>query len=49
MVCFCAAALSWACLGLGFVWILFDRRKLAWHDRLSNSVVRHFPKRKPAI
>lgn len=27
-----AAALSWACLGLGFTWILLDARKRSWHD-----------------
>ena len=34
-----AAALSFACLGLGFLWVLFDRNKLAWHDRLSGTRV----------
>ena len=29
------ACLSWAPLGLGFVWVLVDRERLAWHDRLS--------------
>lgn len=31
------AILSWAALGLGFLWILRDRDKLAWHDRLSKT------------
>ncbi len=26
-------------LGLGFVWIAFDRRKQAWHDKLAGTVV----------
>jgi uncharacterized RDD family membrane protein YckC len=26
-------------LGLGFLWIGFDRRKQAWHDKLANTVV----------
>jgi uncharacterized RDD family membrane protein YckC len=26
-------------LGLGFIWILFDREKLAWHDRASGTRV----------
>ena len=30
-----AALLSLACCGLGFLWILVDKEKLAWHDRLS--------------
>lgn len=34
---FAAALLSWLCLGLGFLWILFDRDKLAWHDRWSGT------------
>lgn len=32
-----AAILSWAVLGLGFLWILFDRDRMAWHDRLSGT------------
>ncbi|MDJ0834117.1 MAG: RDD family protein [Gammaproteobacteria bacterium] len=26
-------------LGLGFLWILFDRRKQGWHDKLAGTVV----------
>ena len=34
----CAAAiLSWLPLGLGFLWVLVDRERLAWHDRLSGT------------
>jgi len=32
-----AALLSWALLGLGFVWIIFDRNGCSWHDRLSRT------------
>jgi uncharacterized RDD family membrane protein YckC len=32
-----AALLSWATCGLGFLWILVDAEKLAWHDRLSKT------------
>lgn len=32
-----ASLLSWAPAGLGFVWLLFDRDKQAWHDRLSRT------------
>lgn len=32
-----AALLSWLLIGLGFVMILFNKKKLALHDRLSNS------------
>jgi uncharacterized RDD family membrane protein YckC len=34
---FAAALLSWAPLGLGFLWVLVDRDRLAWHDRLSGT------------
>lgn len=34
----CAAALlSWLALGLGYLWILIDPEKAAWHDRLSHT------------
>ena len=32
-----ASLLSLLAGGLGFVWILFDPQKLAWHDRLSDT------------
>ncbi|MES9990337.1 MAG: RDD family protein [Candidatus Thiodiazotropha sp.] len=32
-----AALLSLLVFGLGFIWILVDREKLAWHDRLSQT------------
>ncbi|MCP3869124.1 MAG: RDD family protein [Gammaproteobacteria bacterium] len=32
-----AALLSWAALGLGFLWILVDLEHRAWHDRLSGT------------
>ncbi|NGP51927.1 RDD family protein [Thioalkalivibrio sp. XN8] len=34
---FAAAVLSWLPLGLGFLWVLVDRDRLAWHDRLSGT------------
>jgi uncharacterized RDD family membrane protein YckC len=34
---FAAALLSWAALGLGFWWVLLDRERLAWHDRISGT------------
>jgi uncharacterized RDD family membrane protein YckC len=36
---FATASISLICLGLGFLWILFDRDKLAWHDRFSGTLV----------
>ena len=41
---FLAAILSWAPLGLGFLWQLWDKDKLAWHDRISGTRLRHYPK-----
>jgi uncharacterized RDD family membrane protein YckC len=40
---FFAAILSWSCLGLGFVWCLFDRNNLSWHDHLSKTRLRFVP------
>ncbi len=37
-----AALLSWAPAGLGFLWILFDRERRAWHDRLTRTRVVRF-------
>ena len=34
-----AAILSWLVFGLGYLWILVDPEKLAWHDRLSRTKV----------
>lgn len=34
---FAAALLSWAALGLGFLWAWLDPEGLAWHDRLSGT------------
>lgn len=34
---FAAAILSWAAFGLGFLWVLVDRDRRAWHDRLSGT------------
>lgn len=41
---FFAALLSWAALGLGFLWQLWDRDGLAWHDRLSGTRLNHYPR-----
>jgi len=45
---FLAAVLSWLPLGLGFWWQLWDKDKLAWHDRLSGTRLRYYPKEKKA-
>jgi uncharacterized RDD family membrane protein YckC len=39
-----AALLSWLPLGLGFLWILVDPGRRAWHDRLSRTRVVVVPK-----
>jgi uncharacterized RDD family membrane protein YckC len=41
---FLAAIISWLPLGLGFWWQLWDREGLAWHDRLSGTRLRYYPK-----
>jgi uncharacterized RDD family membrane protein YckC len=43
---FFAAILSWLPLGLGFLWQLWDKDKLTWHDRLSGTRLMHYPKAK---
>ncbi len=40
---FLAAVFSWLCLGLGFLWVVVDPEKLAWHDRLSNTRLVRLP------
>ena len=42
---FFAAILSWLPLGLGYWWQLWDRESLCWHDRLSNTRLRFYPRR----
>lgn len=34
---FFGALLSWGCVGLGFIWMLFSHNNLTWHDRLSDT------------
>jgi uncharacterized RDD family membrane protein YckC len=41
---FLAALLSLLCAGLGFLWIIHDRERRAWHDRLSQTRVIVLPK-----
>lgn len=36
---FFSAIISWSACGLGFLWILFNSRKLGWHDYLSKTRV----------
>ncbi len=41
---FAAAAVSWACLGLGFWWALADRERRTWHDRWSGTRIVLLPR-----
>lgn len=41
---FFAAILSWIPAGLGFLWQLWDKDKLAWHDRISGTRLVYYPK-----
>lgn len=43
---FAAAIISWIPLGLGFIWQLWDKDRLTWHDRLSGTRLMHYPKLK---
>jgi len=40
------ALLSWALLGLGFIWSLFDEKKRCWHDFFSESYLVQLEKKK---
>lgn len=44
LIRFLGAIISWAPLGLGYLWILFTDERLAWHDRWSQSSVVALPK-----
>ncbi len=41
---FVVAIASWLALGLGFLWQLWDRDRLTWHDRASGTRLVHYPK-----
>lgn len=36
---FCYAIISWIPLGAGYLWMLVDKQKLAWHDRISKTYI----------
>ncbi len=42
---FFAALISWAPVGLGFLWQLWDKDNLTWHDRISKTRIVHYPKK----
>ena len=41
---FVAAVVSWVPAGLGYWWQLWDKEKLTWHDRISGTRIRHYPR-----
>ena len=43
---FIAAIISWVPCGLGFLWQLWDKDKLTWHDRISGTRLVYYPKPK---
>lgn len=45
---FFAAILSLALAGLGFLWSLWDKDRLTWHDRISKTQIVHYPKTTPS-
>ena len=44
LIRFFVAIISWLALGLGFLWIWFDREKRAWHDIASDTRLIKLPK-----
>jgi len=43
---FSTAFISWGCLGLGFLWIVFDNQQRSWHDMYSETRLIHVKKKK---
>ncbi|MFA7097254.1 MAG: RDD family protein [Gammaproteobacteria bacterium] len=41
---FLVAIASWLLLGAGFLWALFDKERMTWHDRYSQTVLVVVPK-----
>ena len=39
LVRFVSAIISWLAFGLGFLWILFDKNNMAWHDHISKTEI----------
>lgn len=40
---FLCASISIASLGLGYIWMLFSKNKVTWHDQFSDTVVVYVP------
>lgn len=43
---FMVSIASWLCVGLGFIWALFDKQNRSWHDLYSNSQLVRVPKQR---
>ena len=43
---FATAILSWLPAGLGFIWQLWDKDELTWHDRASGTRLRYYARKK---
>ena len=41
---FLVAIVSWSAFGLGFLWQLWDKDNLTWHDRISGTRIVYYPK-----
>jgi uncharacterized RDD family membrane protein YckC len=41
---FFAALVSWVPAGLGYLWSLWDKDRLTWHDRISGTHIVYHPK-----
>jgi uncharacterized RDD family membrane protein YckC len=41
---FVAAILSWLPAGLGYWWQIWDKQNLTWHDHLSQTKLRYYPR-----
>ncbi|BBB31026.1 RDD family protein [Neptunomonas japonica] len=46
LIRFFMAGVSIACLGLGYLWMLFSDQKLTWHDQVSGTRVVQLPAKK---
>ena len=44
LIRYIGALISWGCLGLGFLWVLFNKDKKSWHDLLSDTKLIQLPK-----
>ena len=43
LIRFFAAIVSWAAIGLGFTWILLDRKRRTWHDIVTKTQILYVP------